>query len=62
MNNPKSNIVEIEEFTIAEEDLMADYKPSFCYACGQEIIKIALLICSDCLDDSCEEFVALAEK
>lgn len=60
MEDLKNQEVSVE--LMVEDILYAGYKPTFCYACSQEIVKSARLICSDCLDDTCDQFVTLAEK
>ena len=36
-------------------------KSTLCLACGSELRSFSILICAECLDDECGEFMKLAE-
>lgn len=53
---------------LAEEDVFVDEevelvtsKPSYCMGCGDILHHYSLLICAECLDDTCNKFLKLAE-
>ena len=37
-------------------------KETRCLACGNELRHYSILVCSECLDDECGEFMKLAES
>lgn len=36
-------------------------KGTYCFACGNELRSFSILICAECLDDECGEFMKMAE-
>lgn len=46
--------------TIEVEHAVYERK-SHCLACGNELRTHSILICAECLDDECSEFLKLAE-
>ncbi|HLG26491.1 MAG TPA: hypothetical protein VI423_01765 [Paenisporosarcina sp.] len=42
-----------------ELELKEEEKPSTCYGCGQVLKTFNMLICAECLNGECEQFVKL---
>jgi hypothetical protein len=36
-------------------------KQTYCVACGNELRSYSILVCTECLDDECNEFLKLAQ-
>lgn len=54
---------EVEQLVdLLGDDMTESDKPAFCVACGEQLRQFSLLICTDCLNDDCSEFVSIFEE
>lgn len=45
-----------------KENQDVDEKEAHCFACGNELRNYSILICAECLDEECGEFMKLAQN
>jgi len=44
-----------------KETIDMDENQPICLACGSELRSFSILICAECLEDECDEFLKLAK-
>lgn len=43
------------------ETIEIEETETFCLACGNELCNFSILVCAECLDDECNQFLKLAQ-